>query len=329
MRPLLLKGHERSITRVRVNLEGDLIFSCGKDREPCVWFSDNGERLGSYEGHDGAVWDIDVSWDTKHLLSASGDCSIKLWDVESGTQISSIQSPVTTRSCGFSYSGNLAAYTTKKMQVNPSSLRVFDIRDQNQVTKAPSAANSVMFKILDADSESCLFTHLDQIVAAGVSNGHIYQFDIRKPEEAINFIRGHTANITDMQLSKDGNFLISSSSDKSAKLYHADTLEPLKTYKSGKPVNSAAISPTRDHIVLGGGEEAMSVTQTSASSGQFEARMYHLVYEQEFAKFKGHFGPINTLAFHPNGDTVITGGEDGYIRVQELDDEYKNFVMEN
>jgi translation initiation factor 3 subunit I len=52
-------------------------------------------------------------------------------------------------------------------------------------------------------------------------------------------------------------------------------------------VNSAAISPTHDYIVLGGGEEAMSVTQTVAASGQFEAKLYHMVYENEFAFFKG------------------------------------------
>lgn len=45
-------------------------------------------------------------------------------------------------------------------------------------------------------------------------------------------------------------------------------------------MNSAAISPIRDHIILGGGEEAMKVTQTTAASGHFEAKLYHLVRNQ-------------------------------------------------
>lgn len=53
-------GHERSLTQIKFNKEGDLLFSCSKDHIINVWFSHNGERLGTYEGHNGAVWTIDV-----------------------------------------------------------------------------------------------------------------------------------------------------------------------------------------------------------------------------------------------------------------------------
>lgn len=46
MRPLSLKGHERALTRVRFNREGDLLFTCAKDKKPCVWYTENGERIG-------------------------------------------------------------------------------------------------------------------------------------------------------------------------------------------------------------------------------------------------------------------------------------------
>lgn len=67
---------------------------------------------------------------------------------------------------------------------------------------------------------------------------------------------------------------------------------------------------------MGGGEEAMQVTHTAADSGQFEAKLYHMVFEEEFARFKGHFGPINSIAFHPSGKIIVSGGEDGYVRIQ-------------
>jgi len=57
----MLHGHERAITQIRYNLEGDLLFSCAKDPQPNVWYSINGERLGTYKGHSGAVWCLDVS----------------------------------------------------------------------------------------------------------------------------------------------------------------------------------------------------------------------------------------------------------------------------
>ena len=79
MRPLSLKGHDRPLTRVRINHDGDLLFSSGKNKAPCVWYMDNGERIGTYEGHNGAVWDIDVTWDTRLMVSASADNSIKVF----------------------------------------------------------------------------------------------------------------------------------------------------------------------------------------------------------------------------------------------------------
>src|SRR5882762_3311604 len=54
------QGHERSLTQIKFNSEGDLLFSCSKDHIINVWFSHNGERLGTYDGHNGTVWTIDV-----------------------------------------------------------------------------------------------------------------------------------------------------------------------------------------------------------------------------------------------------------------------------
>lgn len=65
MRPLLLKGHSRSITYVTFNSDGDLLFSCSKDLSPAVWRAapgpQQGERLGTYDGHTGAVYHLDVN----------------------------------------------------------------------------------------------------------------------------------------------------------------------------------------------------------------------------------------------------------------------------
>ena len=60
-KPLMLHGHERSITQIKYNREGDLLFSSAKDPQPNVWYSLNGERLGTFRGHTGAVWCIDVN----------------------------------------------------------------------------------------------------------------------------------------------------------------------------------------------------------------------------------------------------------------------------
>lgn len=85
-RPLLLKGHGRPLTRIRYNRDGDLLVTCAKDDTPNVWYTSNGERLGTYAGHQGTVWDCDISWDSTRLVTGSSDCHMKLWDMVSGAQ---------------------------------------------------------------------------------------------------------------------------------------------------------------------------------------------------------------------------------------------------
>lgn len=80
----MLQGHTRAITQIKYNREGDLIFSAAKDAKPSVWYSSNGERLGTFNGHNGTVWCIDIDWKTQQFLSGGGDMTIRLWDCETG-----------------------------------------------------------------------------------------------------------------------------------------------------------------------------------------------------------------------------------------------------
>ena len=61
VRPIIIQGHERPLTMVKYNREGDLLFTAAKDYRPCMWYADNGERIGTFEGPTGTVWCIDVN----------------------------------------------------------------------------------------------------------------------------------------------------------------------------------------------------------------------------------------------------------------------------
>lgn len=321
----MLQGHERSITQIKYNREGDLLFSCSKDLKPNVWWSLNGERLGTYNGHQGAVWSLDVDWCTSKLITGSGDMTTKIWDVEFGKVLASIPAKSSVRTTNFSYSGNQAAYTTDKAMGQNCELFIIDVRTadsslshQDPVLRVP---------ILQSKVTSMLWGALDETIITGHENGHICLYDVRNGKQ-INSINDHTSSINDMQLSKDGTMFVTASKDTSAKLFDSEQLICLKTYKTERPVNSAAISPILDHIVVGGGQDAMEVTTTSSRAGKFDSRFFHLIYEEEFARLKGHFGPINSLAFHPDGKSYASGGEDGFVRVQVFDNSYFEYMFE-
>lgn len=121
---------------------------------------------------------------------------------------------------------------------------------------------------------------------------------------------------------KDQMTLITGSTDMSATLYDTVTLEPIKSYKTDRPINSAAISPLMDHVVIGGGQSADKVTTTAGRAGKFQSVFFHKIYENEVGSVRGHFGPINSLMFNPDGRSFTSGGEDGYVRIHHFDPEY-------
>lgn len=61
IRQIMVKAHTRPLTMVKYNREGDLLFTTGKDHTPSIYYADNGERIGTYDGHNGTVWCIDIN----------------------------------------------------------------------------------------------------------------------------------------------------------------------------------------------------------------------------------------------------------------------------
>lgn len=320
MRPLALHGHSRALTRVRFNKEGDLIFSSAKDSCPVVWHAATGQRIGNYDSILGVIWDLDVDYATTQVAAGASE-SLFVWDAETGKTLHKIETQNSTRCCAFSFSGNQIIYTTDHtMKILPK-VCVVDLRDPSQL-EASSASCFYHEELCTERPSAVLWGPLDLTFLTGNELGVIKKWDMRKPGEVVTKCEEHSSSITDLQGYPDCTMFISASKDCTSKLFDMDSLKRIKTYQSDRPVNSASISPLREHIVLGGGQEAMDVTTTAQQSGKFEAQFYHMIYEEEFARVKGHFGPINTIAFHPDGRGYASGSEDGFVRVHRFDQKY-------
>lgn len=139
--------------------------------------------------------------------------------------------------------------------------------------------------------------------------------------------KGHQKTVASLTKSEDSSHFLTGSLDKSAKLWDSRTLTLIKSYVTVRPVNACAMSPLLDHVVIGGGQDAGSVTTTDHRAGKFEAKFFHKILEEEIGGVKGHFGPINALAFNPDGRSFASGGEDGYVRLHHFDPEYFNIKM--
>lgn len=325
MKPLLLHGHERSITQIKYNKEGDLLFSSAKDNRPTVWYSVNGERLGTYNGHGGAVWCLDPRWDSKYLLTGSADNSAKLWDIETGTELKSLGTGSAVRTCGFSYSGKQFFYSTDKAMGRQCEIYFYDVN--NALTGEGNPDPYLVIESKDSKVTAALWGPLDEYILTGHDDGTITKW-CSKTGDKIKAVKPHSEKVNDIQKNENEMMFVTASKDNYSKLFDTETMQVLKEYKTERPVNSAAVSPILDQVVLGGGQEAMEVTTTSARVGKFDARFFHMVFEEEIGRVKGHFGPINSLAFHPDGKSYSSGGEDGYVRNHVFDKSYYEFDFE-
>jgi len=327
MRPILLQGHERALTQIRYNRDGDLIFSTAKDKHICAWFAHNGERLGTYHGHQGTVWTVDVDPTSTLLVSGAADNTVKLWEVKTGNCLKTWEFNTAVKRVEFAEDGSMVLAVTEQRMGFLGTIEVIDIKldvDADQ-------ADTPRLSITCADSKATVagFSFMNKYIIAGHVDGSLSQYD-PKTGEQIHSSQVHEFDqpVTDLQWSDDRTYFITASKDKSAKLVNAYDLEVLKTYTADTPLNSATITPKKDFVILGGGQDAMGVTQTSSRQGKFEARFYHKVFEEEIGRVRGHFGPLNTVAADPKGKTYASGGEDGYVRVHHFDQGYYDFTYE-
>ncbi|GMH45617.1 hypothetical protein BSKO_13574 [Bryopsis sp. KO-2023] len=317
MRPLVCKGHTRPMTCLKYNREGDLLISCAKDKEVCLFFQETGERIGTYVGHEGSVYTCDISWDSSRLVTASADSSFRLWELDTGKELCKWALREQCRACCLAVGDRQAAFTADPFSGSPPRIHMVEITDD------PLDQSDEILVSYDMPTRinRIKWTDCNRTLLTGDVEGCLSKWDV-ETGKLLHEVKAHGDAINDMRFSVDDSHFVTASLDKTAKLIDTVSLEVLKEYKTEKAVNAADISPLYDHIVLGGGQDASEVTTTAAQAGQFESKFYHKIYAEEFGSVRGHFGPINTVAFHPSGRGFSTGGEDGFVRIHHFDDDY-------
>lgn len=318
MRPLLLKGHERPLTRVKFNRDGDLLFTTSMDKAPTCWRSSNGERLGTYIGHNGAVRDIDITYNTDRVITGSADSYAILWQAGTGEPLFKwkFESPV--RAVAFSPGDHYVAIATAMLMGQSSEVFIYKL-DQNP--ELLSSEPEVTLSGHKGTIVRILWYATGDLIVTASEDKTLRKWDAQTGEE-LACITAHKEDIKDCQFSRDCSTLVTAAKDQTAKLWSFHDFTLLKTYSVDRPINSASISPLFPHILLGGGQEASKVTTTADRQGKFESKFFHMIYEEEIGQVKGHFGPINTVAFSPDGKQFVSGGEDGFVRLHNFDEEY-------
>lgn len=327
MRPIILKGHERPLTQVKFNRDGDLVFACSKDSVASIWYSINGERLGTLDDHTGTIWSIDVDESTDYALTGGADFCFKIWKVATGVAVLSVPTRSPVIRVEFSPDGKKLLIVLDAVMGHVGSIVVYSLErnTQGEIVKVYEEPDFEILTIEDAKKAVVAsWSYQGKYIVAGHEDGKISAYD----GETGNFLQQeqlHEKSVKDIQFSPDRTYFITSSRDSVASLVDVSTFEVLKSYKTDCPLNSACITPLKEYVILGGGQDAKDVTTTSAREGKFEARIHHKIFEDEIGRVKGHFGPLNYVAVSPTGTSYASGGEDGFIRLHHFDKSYFDF----
>mmetsp|Transcript_12824 Transcript_12824/g.17730 ORF Transcript_12824/g.17730 Transcript_12824/m.17730 type:complete len:336 (+) Transcript_12824:40-1047(+) len=324
IRPIIMKGHTRPITQVRYNYDGDLIFSSSKDKVVTCWRSDTGDRLGTYDGHKGAIYSLDV--DRKSTLVATGasDSSARLWDAETGKELAQFEVKSNVRYVKFSLGDRMLLAAQDKQFGSQPTAFIYDVAGEGKESFSPNPNPRASF-FVEGNKEnilSALWADLNRSIITAHEDGILRKWDV-ETQKIIKEVGVFDTNMNSIAYSKDETMIVASSpGDHCAKLLDSKSLKIMKTYQSNRPINAAAVSPIYNQVLIGGGIQARDVALVDSRMSHFEVDFWHICYQFYMGSAKGHFGPVNSIDIHPNGKSFVSGGEEGEIRLHHLDQVY-------
>jgi len=348
MRLVVLSGHERKMTKVMFNRDDDLIFTAAADNVICVWDSETGERLGTYDGHTGAVFDFDLDYRTKFMISGSGDSSVRLWEIGTGQTLQLFKTPVRVTSVQWACGDKLFLATSPQFLQTQSCVHIYrnpravdgDTVEEDSDEKEKSAPMATI-KIRNDLKENNfgiakgVWSPLNEQIFALCSDNSIRVIDVEKQKQVkrITFIeklkdkmkldKEVGKEMTDFRYCNDYTTAILCSRGKYAKMFDIHRWDkPLATYECDRALNTVAIHPRMDMVALGGGKTAQQAA-LDKRNGKYEACFYHQIFEEEIGKIETDcFSPLNSMDWNSDGTQIVLGYEEGQARVFTMDADF-------
>lgn len=290
-----LNGHTRFVNCVRYSPQGTLFASASMDGQILLYDGKEGTQmsaLGQDKAHNGGVYAISWSDDGRHLLSASGDKTVKLWDVETKTALTTFNmgSDVLDQQLGCLWhqkhllSISLSGYINYLDKANPNK----------------------PLRVIKGHSKSIqsLAVHTDdgkQSIYSGSHDGHINYWDALSGENDGLSRKGHTNMVSSMMIN-DADELVSCGMDDTVRYSNLIKKEynDQDTVKLDTQPKNLAVGP-------GGYAVVICINQIVLLKDK----------KKVFAIENPEYEPEN-VSIHPGGVTVAVGGNDGNVYLYSI-----------
>ena len=311
------------MTVSKYNNSGEILYVADKDSKSIVAIETyNYNVFGSFDGHNGVIWNLDISSDDNILISCSGDLSICFWKANDGSIINCF-----TEKCIPKY-----VCTQKKLLSNlvgviceglgKKSSTYISIYDLDQVFDSNFSENT---KILwNRNSKPTVLEWLNEtVLIIGCDDGKIILKDITNPDDTSDIeYQIHEGQIKSIVWNKTHTQILTGSLDCTAKQIDTLTWEIKAIYKSTVPVNWACWNHNDRKIFVGGGIEAMNIAKTS--NNDLNLKVYRTSDQKLTNHMRSHFGPIRYINKSPSSKNFVTASQDGTVKIYFIKDDNAN-----
>jgi WD40 repeat protein len=303
-------GNKDGVNGIATDQEGKYIVTGGEDRVIKVW-----EKKEYFEREikvsSENVWPVEFSEDGIYM--AAGSDEVKIYEVASPDKKPIIFSP-----------GNkvnaLRFLSKKKLAVaSGDMIRIYDVSTKELIMKLDDPESGGIW----SHSINCLAQHPvnSTLLAAGNQNGDIVVWDhttgeiIKEKQKR----KAHADRIFDLAFSSSGDYLITGSRDKTARIWEFGKLneEPLRVLDEHKDfVRAVAASPVTDTLFLTG-------------SYDNTIQLWYLNGEQPAYTYESHTSDISSLDFAKNGKEFISASSDNTARIWTVNGGEKPSIIQH
>ncbi|WP_406300064.1 WD40 repeat domain-containing protein [Embleya sp. NBC_00888] len=259
----------------------------------------------------GKIYALAFSPSGNLLVVSCGDGSIHLWDTHDPMAPTALP-PMTglgakVYSVTFNADGTMMAAAIAEAKVNDvtaGSARLWAVTGTS--TRPLGEATRVNDK---SPAKSVAFRPGDRQLAVGSDDGTVQIWDIGDPSRptAPVMAAGATKAIGQLAFSPDGTLLAAGGADNLVHLW--STTDPRNPTPSGPPIggsstyiNAVAFSPDGTTLAIAGSDSNNGIRLVNLDSRRVTATMPHP-------------SPVTSVKFSPDGDSVISGANDGAARI--------------
>jgi WD40 repeat protein len=265
------------------------------------------------------------------VASASFDKTVKIWDVNSGVCIQTLDHSDWVDSVAYSHDSALLASASHDNTVKIWNARssqciqtlvghtqfALSVAFSHDSTRIASGSSNDKIKIWDVSSGECSQTfqgHSNTVrsIAFSHDSGHLasasYDGTIKiwDTSREVQELEGHSNSVKAIVLSPDSTKVVSACYDEKVKIWDTSSGECLQTHDgSGETITSIALSSDSKWVVLGHASNS-DIMILDASSGEC-VRM-----------LKGHSDAVTSIALCPNSTQVASESYDNTIRIWDI-----------